>query len=91
LAKNRTKTESFNIQEYLLGNGISRRIAKFKKKQVIYSQDDACDDVLYIQSGNAKLTIVNPQGKGAVLAILGPGDFLGRRLHYRKPGTYGHS
>jgi CRP/FNR family transcriptional regulator, cyclic AMP receptor protein len=34
-------------------------------------------DVLYIQSENAKLTIVNPQGKEAVLAIVGPGDFLG--------------
>jgi CRP/FNR family cyclic AMP-dependent transcriptional regulator len=77
LTKNRKKTESFNIQEYLSNAGVSRRIAKFKKTQVIFSQDDACDDVLYIQSGNAKLTIVNPQGKEAVLAIVGPGDFLG--------------
>jgi CRP/FNR family transcriptional regulator, cyclic AMP receptor protein len=50
---------------------------KFKKGQVIFSQDDSCDDVLYIKSGNAKLTIVNPQGKEAVLAIVGSGDFLG--------------
>jgi CRP/FNR family transcriptional regulator, cyclic AMP receptor protein len=77
LAKNRKRTESFNIQEYLSNAGISRRIAKFHKKQVIYSQDDPCDDVLYIRSGNAKLTIVNPHGKEAVLAIVGPGDFLG--------------
>ena len=55
----------------------SRRIAKYKKGQALFSQDDPCNDVWYIQSGNAKLTIVNPQGKEAVLAILGPGDFLG--------------
>lgn len=77
MPKNRNKTQSFNIQEYLSNAGISRRIEKFKNKQVIFSQDDACDDVLYIQSGNAKLTIVNPQGKEAVLAIVGPGEFLG--------------
>ena len=77
MAKNRKKAKSFDIQEFLSSVGKSRRILKFKKGQVIFSQDDPGDDVLYIQSGNAKLTIVNPQGKEAVLAIVGSGDFLG--------------
>src|SRR6202171_3128653 len=77
MAKKPKKTEPFDVRQYLSDAGVSRRIASFKKGQVIFSQDDSCDDVLYIQSGNAKLTIVNPQGKEAVLAILGPGDFLG--------------
>src|SRR6202521_3805440 len=77
VAKKPKKREPFDIQEFLSSAGTSRSIAKFKKGQVIFSQDDPCDDVLYIQSGNAKLTIVNPQRKEAVLAIVGPGDFLG--------------
>jgi CRP/FNR family cyclic AMP-dependent transcriptional regulator len=77
MAKKPKKTEPFGVQQYLSNAGVSRRLAKFKKGQVIFSQDDPCDDVLYIQSGNAKLTIVNTQGKEAVLAIVGPGDFLG--------------
>jgi CRP-like cAMP-binding protein len=77
VAKKPKKRDPFDIQEFLSSAGTSRSIAKFKKGQVIFSQDDPCDDVLYIQSGNAKLTIVNPQGKEAVLAIVGPGDFLG--------------
>ena len=77
MARKPKTTQRFDIQEFLSSAGRSRRIAKFKKGQVIFSQDDPCDDVLYIQSGNAKLTIVNPQGKEAVLAIMGPGDFLG--------------
>jgi CRP-like cAMP-binding protein len=68
---------AFDVEEYLSNAGASRRIAKYKKGQALFSQDDPCDEVWYIQSGNAKLTIVNPQGKEAVLAILGPGDFLG--------------
>jgi CRP/FNR family cyclic AMP-dependent transcriptional regulator len=71
------RKEPFDIREYLSNAGVARRVVKFKKGRVIFSQDDACNDVLYIQSGNAKLTIVNPQGKEAVLAIVGPGDFLG--------------
>src|SRR6202171_6707051 len=73
-AKNRP---GFNVEEYLSNAGTSRRVIKYKKGQALFSQDDPCNDVWYIQSGNAKLTIVNPQGKEAVLAILGPGDFLG--------------
>jgi CRP/FNR family cyclic AMP-dependent transcriptional regulator len=77
MAKRPKKTEPFNVREYLSSAGNSRRLTMFKKGQVMFSQDDPCDDVLYIQSGNAKLTILNPQGKEAVLAIVGPGDFLG--------------
>jgi CRP/FNR family transcriptional regulator, cyclic AMP receptor protein len=32
---------------------------------------------MYIQEGGVKLTVVNETGKEAVVAILGPGDFLG--------------
>src|SRR6202790_3600523 len=74
---NRKKKKSFDMQEYLSSEGPSRQIVNFKKGQIIFTQDDPCDDVLYVQSGNAKLTIVNPQGKEAVLAIVGSGDFLG--------------
>jgi CRP/FNR family transcriptional regulator, cyclic AMP receptor protein len=77
VAKKFQKPESFDLRKYLSSAGASRRLAKFEKGQVIFSQDDPCHDVLYIQSGNAKLTIINPQGKEAVLAIVGPGDFIG--------------
>jgi CRP/FNR family transcriptional regulator, cyclic AMP receptor protein len=60
VAKKPKKRDPFDIQEFLSSAGTSRSIAKFKKGQVIFSQDDPCDDVLYIQSGNAKLSIVNP-------------------------------
>ncbi len=32
---------------------------------------------MYLQRGGVKLTVVNEAGKAAVVAILGPGDFLG--------------
>jgi CRP/FNR family cyclic AMP-dependent transcriptional regulator len=77
MAKSRKKADLFDLHVFLSSEGASRSIANFKKGQVIFSQDDRCDDVLYIQSGNAKLSIVNPEGKEAVFAIVGPGDFLG--------------
>lgn len=44
---------------------------------MIFSQGDICGDVSYIQEGLVKLTTVSKRGRGAVLAILGPGDFAG--------------
>jgi len=71
MATKTKKTEPFGVQQYLSNAGVSRRIAKFKKGQVIFSQDDPCDDVLYIQSGNAKLTIVNPQARNRFWQLRG--------------------
>jgi CRP/FNR family cyclic AMP-dependent transcriptional regulator len=77
MGKNPKRPRPFDVEDYLSNAGIARRVVKFRKGQVLFSQDDPSDDVFFIQSGNAKLTIVNPQGKEAVLALLGRGDFLG--------------
>jgi CRP/FNR family transcriptional regulator, cyclic AMP receptor protein len=68
---------AFNAQVYLESAGASRKVAEFRKKQVIFSQGDAADSVMYIQRGSVKLTVVNESGKEAVMAIFGPGDFFG--------------
>jgi CRP/FNR family transcriptional regulator, cyclic AMP receptor protein len=68
---------AFNAQAFLDSVGIPRKIVKYRRSQRIHSQGDPATDVLYIQHGGVKLSVVNPYGKEAVVAILGPGDFLG--------------
>jgi CRP/FNR family cyclic AMP-dependent transcriptional regulator len=68
---------AFDAQAFLNSAGLTRRIIKLRRSQIIYSQGDPAADVLYIQQGGVKLSVVNPFGKEAVVAILGPGDFLG--------------
>ncbi|MGA2716634.1 MAG: cyclic nucleotide-binding domain-containing protein [Bryobacteraceae bacterium] len=48
-----------------------------EKPERVFSQDDAADAIFYIQKGKVKLTVVSRQGKEAVIAILGAGDFFG--------------
>ena len=67
----------FNAQNFLDSAGIARTVVEFKKKEVIFSQGDAGKNVLYIQKGGVRLSVVNETGKEAVVAILGPGDFFG--------------
>ncbi len=50
---------------------------EYEAGYTIVSQGDECTDVYYIEKGMVKLTLVSNRGKGAVLGILGPGDFFG--------------
>ena len=67
----------FSAQNFLDSAGIARTVEEFKKKEVIFSQGDPGKNVLYIQKGGVRLSVVNQTGKEAVVAILGPGDFFG--------------
>jgi CRP/FNR family cyclic AMP-dependent transcriptional regulator len=71
------KKNAFDAQVFLDSVGASRKVQEFGKKQVIFSQGDAADSVLYVQKGSVKLTVVNESGKEAVVAIFGSGDFCG--------------
>ena len=67
----------FNAQDFLDSAGVARKVTEFQKKQTIFSQGDVCKDVMYIQKGAVRLSVVNEAGKEAVVAVLGPGDFFG--------------
>lgn len=56
---------------------LAGRVAQFRRNEAIFSQGDDARSILYIQKGGVKVTVVNKAGKEAIVAILGPGDFLG--------------
>lgn len=72
-----TKKQAFDTQGFLDSAGVSRKVAEFKKKETVFSQGDPAKNVLYIQQGGVRLSVVNESGKEAVVAVLGPGDFFG--------------
>ena len=57
--------------------GEGKTISKYRKDQVVFSQGQIADAVFYIRQGKVKLTVISDQGKEAVVAILGSGDFFG--------------
>jgi CRP/FNR family transcriptional regulator, cyclic AMP receptor protein len=71
------KKSAFDAQIFLESVGASRRVAEFRRKQTIFSQGKAADNVMYVQKGGVRFTVVNESGKEAVVAIFGPGDFFG--------------
>jgi CRP/FNR family transcriptional regulator, cyclic AMP receptor protein len=72
-----SKELTFDVQAFLDSAGLARKVAEFRKKETIFAQGDPAKNVLYIQKGGVRLSVVNEAGKEAVVAVLGPGDFFG--------------
>ena len=73
------QTPAFDVNAFLRSAGAGKTIVTYQPADVIFSQGDAADSVLYVQEGAVKLSVLSRGGKEAVVAMLGPGDFFGER------------
>ena len=76
-AMNRKAKVPFDPKEFLSKVNGGQRTSDYRKDQIVYRQGDPADAVFYIQNGKVKKTVVSEQGKEAVVALLGAGDFFG--------------
>jgi CRP/FNR family transcriptional regulator, cyclic AMP receptor protein len=67
----------FDPKAFLANVGQGRSITNWNKGQVIFSQGEPANAIFFIQKGKVKVTTLSKQGKEAVVAILGEGDFFG--------------
>jgi CRP/FNR family cyclic AMP-dependent transcriptional regulator len=67
----------FDPKAFLSKVNGGRAISEYRKDKTIFRQGDPSDAVFYIQSGKVKTTVVSEEGKEAVVALLGTGDFFG--------------
>jgi len=68
---------TFDAQTLLAAVGEGSATRDYQKTQPIFAQGDRADAVFFVQRGKVKLTVLSRQGKQAVIALLGPGDFFG--------------
>ena len=67
----------FDPKAFLAKANGGKTISKLRKNQIVFSQGDLADSVFYIRDGKVKVTVVSEQGKEAIVAVLGPDEFLG--------------
>ena len=67
----------FDPKVFLAKVNGGRVISNYRKDQTVFRQGDPADTVFFIQNGKVKKTVVSEQGKEAVVALLGTGDFFG--------------
>ena len=73
----KARTRRFDSQRFLNSTAATRKIVTYRRLTTIFSQGDPCTSVMYIHTGAVKLSVLSKTGKEAVVAMLGPGDFLG--------------
>jgi CRP/FNR family transcriptional regulator, cyclic AMP receptor protein len=50
---------------------------KLTAGDVVFSQGDQAEAVFYVDTGRIQISVVSDQGKEAIIAMFGPGDFFG--------------
>jgi len=80
LPASRTKQKekrAFDPKTFLARADRGRTLADYRPNEKVFMQGDPAEAIFYIQQGKIKLTVVSQNGKEAVVAILGAGDFFG--------------
>jgi len=67
----------FDPAVFLATAAPGRILSWHPNKQVVFAQGDDANAVFYVKKGKIKVTVVSAQGKEAVVAILGAGEFVG--------------
>jgi CRP-like cAMP-binding protein len=75
----------FDAQAFLDSTGIARKLVPYRRGQTIFRQGDPGDHVLYIKSGNVRLSVLSKSGRQAVVAMLGAGEFFGEGCLAEQP------
>jgi CRP/FNR family cyclic AMP-dependent transcriptional regulator len=83
------KAPVFNAQAFLDSAGVPKTVAQYGRGENIFTQGDVCEHVMYIQSGGVKLSVLSKNGREAVVAMLGPGDFFGEGCLAGQPRRIG--
>ena len=73
----RTTLPVFDVEALLKSAGVSPRTVRFARGAVVYAQGAQANSVFYLIEGGVTLSVLSSAGKEAVVAMLGPGDFLG--------------
>jgi CRP-like cAMP-binding protein len=71
------KGAPFDVDTFLSSAGGARVVRRYPAGAVVFAQGDPADSVVYIQAGGVRLSVVSRAGREAVVAMLGPGDFVG--------------
>ena len=68
---------AFDPKAFLATVNRGRTVAPYRKDGIVYRQGALADAVFYVQKGKIKITVESKQGKEAVIALLGAGEFFG--------------
>jgi CRP/FNR family cyclic AMP-dependent transcriptional regulator len=76
-SRNPPSPPPLDLPAFLRASGVPARPVRFPSGAVVFAQGAQASSVFYIQRGGVKLSVLSKTGKEAVVALLGPRDFVG--------------
>ena len=74
---NNKKIKPVDWESFLAGISHGKTVLEYGANRTIFWQGEAADSVYYLRRGKVKLAVSSKQGKEAIVALLGDGDFFG--------------
>ena len=72
-----SRAKPFDLEKFLSTVNGGRTLVTYRKGETVFAQGDPCKGVFYIESGDCKVSVISEQGKEAIVALHGKGDFFG--------------
>jgi CRP/FNR family cyclic AMP-dependent transcriptional regulator len=76
---------AFDMRALLQSSGVAATISEYDASDILFAQGDAADAVMHVQRGIIKKSVTSRNGKEAVVALIGTGDFLGEECLAGQP------
>ena len=71
------KSGQRHSSQFLAVSGAGRSLAVYQSKAALFRQGDPTGSIYQIRKGQVQISVLSKQGKAAVIALLGVGDFVG--------------
>jgi CRP-like cAMP-binding protein len=81
----------FDPEALFAATAVPNTVAAYAKGEPIYSQGSPSDTVLFVRSGEVKLSVVSKLGKEAIVAVLDEGSFFGEGALAGQPVRLGNA
>lgn len=75
----RRNDRPMNVRALLESRGTPFTIARYRPREALFLQGDACGSVMYIEKGRVWLAVTTPSGQEAICGLLAAGAFLGEK------------
>ena len=83
-----TGEPELDFLRFLDNAGVRGQALDYPAGRVVFWQGSPADGVFYVRSGRVKLSVLSSDGKEAVVALLGEGDFLGEQCLINRRQTW---
>jgi CRP/FNR family cyclic AMP-dependent transcriptional regulator len=71
------KNQPLDWEPFLAGISHGKTVIEYGANRTIFWQGDPADSVFYLRQGKVKLAVTSQEGKEAIVALLGDGEFFG--------------